>query len=309
MDTDRRLVRYLLGLLSDEETERLDESSIADDDIAWRLRTIENALVDDYVRGALPADIIAPFEARYLSSSARRRAKVRFAARFVRMVDAPQTAPASATEAAGAEVSAAFADVSHAAARTDRSVAPEPRFRWKPRWAFGVAAATALIVLLGALVVRDGRSRVPSADVERVHGRASEPAPTSPPPDFNRQPTVSTPAQSVIAAVLFPQTRSADGQPTITVPRDADRLALHLRLDVSDFSRYAAGLIDLSNHRTVWRSARVAPRPSADQPAVSITVPASVLTSRTYALELSGIAASGEAEVVAAYVFTIARGR
>jgi hypothetical protein len=299
---DRRLARYLLGLLSDEETERLDESSIVDDDIAWRLRTIENALVDDYVRGALPADIVGPFEARYLSSS-RRRAKVRFAERFVRTVDAAE--------------------------RTDPS-APAPSERWIPWrtfWSFRVtAAAAALVLIVGALVLRDVRWErarhdagpgliAPLRPASEPRRQVHEPRGTTTPP------ALPTPARSAIAVVLFPQTRSAntnspgttgsagDAEPVIAVPRDADGLVLDLRLDVSDFSRYAASLMDLSGHRTVWRSARVAPTSTADRPAVSITVPASVLASQSYALELSGITASGDAEVVAVYIFKIARGR
>ncbi len=50
---DQVLIRYLLGSLSEEEAERLDELGIADDAFAWRLRAVENDLVDGYVRGEL----------------------------------------------------------------------------------------------------------------------------------------------------------------------------------------------------------------------------------------------------------------
>jgi hypothetical protein len=52
---DEQLVRYLLGLLPDEEAERLDELSIADDELAWRLRAVEDDLVDAYVTGSFIA--------------------------------------------------------------------------------------------------------------------------------------------------------------------------------------------------------------------------------------------------------------
>jgi hypothetical protein len=72
------LVRYLLGLLPDEDAERLDEASIADDEVAWRLRVVEDDLVDAYVNGTLAGETRKRFEL-VISSSERRREKVQFA--------------------------------------------------------------------------------------------------------------------------------------------------------------------------------------------------------------------------------------
>src|SRR5262249_24530997 len=80
------LVQYLLGVLPPEETERLDEASIVDDDIAARLRRVEDDLVDSYVRGQLSGDTLAQFESHYLSSR-HRRERVEFARKFLRAVD------------------------------------------------------------------------------------------------------------------------------------------------------------------------------------------------------------------------------
>src|SRR4051812_8365509 len=83
---DARLIQYLLGLLPSEEAERLDEASIADDDVAARLRVAEDDLVDAYVRGTLIGDTRARFESHYLSSP-RRRERVASARQFVRVID------------------------------------------------------------------------------------------------------------------------------------------------------------------------------------------------------------------------------
>lgn len=64
---DELLTRYLLGSLPEEETERLDEMSVTDDEIVWRLRAVENDLVDTYVRGEMPADAVERFKSSYLS--------------------------------------------------------------------------------------------------------------------------------------------------------------------------------------------------------------------------------------------------
>lgn len=75
---DELLTRYLLGSLPEEETERLDELSVADDEIAWRLQAVENDLVDRYVRGDMKGDTLDRFRSAYLASPARRK-KIAFA--------------------------------------------------------------------------------------------------------------------------------------------------------------------------------------------------------------------------------------
>lgn len=80
-----QLTRYLLGD-SGEEFEQIEELAIADSDVAWQVRDVENDLIDAYVRGTLDPDTRTRFESFYVSS-ARRRAKVQFARAFVSAVD------------------------------------------------------------------------------------------------------------------------------------------------------------------------------------------------------------------------------
>ena len=75
---DQYLVRYLVGALPAEEVDRLDQLSVVDDDFAWRLREIENDLVDSYVRSELNGETLARFKAFYMATSQRRQ-KVQFA--------------------------------------------------------------------------------------------------------------------------------------------------------------------------------------------------------------------------------------
>ena len=73
---DRLLTRYLLGALPTEESERLDELSVADDEMAARLNGVENDLVDSYARGELSGEDRAMLESSYLSSPRRRKKAV-----------------------------------------------------------------------------------------------------------------------------------------------------------------------------------------------------------------------------------------
>jgi len=80
-DTDQKLIRYLLGSLSEAETERLDELSVIDSEFAEALGAGEKDLIDGYVRGELTGTVLEQFKSRYLNSPPRLR-KVEFAQAF-----------------------------------------------------------------------------------------------------------------------------------------------------------------------------------------------------------------------------------
>jgi hypothetical protein len=86
MDPYRYLRDYLLGTLHDESAELADQAAIVDDDVASLLCVVEDDLVDAYARGRLSQEMLRRFELFYLASP-RRRAKVRFAVSFLRIVD------------------------------------------------------------------------------------------------------------------------------------------------------------------------------------------------------------------------------
>src|SRR5258705_26124 len=133
---DQQLVRYLLHLLPEEEADRLDEISISDDALAWRLREVENDLVDAYVRGALAGETLQRFESSYLSSE-RRREKVRFAGSFLGAVNQrPGAAPRGVratwddgTGAAGTHVDCPCPVAPNARRRPDRHARGAARHR------------------------------------------------------------------------------------------------------------------------------------------------------------------------------------
>ena len=76
--SDQLITQYLLGSLSSEETERLDELSLSDDEFAVRLQAVENELIDAYVEGELSGQTLQRFNSFYLSSP-KRCERVRFA--------------------------------------------------------------------------------------------------------------------------------------------------------------------------------------------------------------------------------------
>ena len=143
---DRLLTQYLLRALPEEEAERLDELSVADDDFAARLSSAENDLVDAYVRGELPPEESARFRSAYLSSP-KRCDKVRFAETFLsfqqRVAGRPVVIRAVAAEpekreSAWARLSRWFGGVRSGTSRASNA--------WfAPQW--GLAGAALLLLL------------------------------------------------------------------------------------------------------------------------------------------------------------------
>lgn len=304
MTNDSQLNRYLLGLLPDEEADRLDELSIVDDEVAARLRAVENDLVDGYVRGTLDADVLKPFEAHYLASP-RRRQKVTFARRFLGAVDrasARDDSAARTTQHAPVAAPPPAAAVESAPLRAGRS--------WLP------LAAAALLLACGVLVLQEARLRRDLAVAQQVSAGMDERARTLAAQleqqraandalgrDLDR--ARAPQALATIALVLAPPTRAAGPVPAIAVMPGATTVRVDLRLESNDFGRYDVALRDPASNRVIWRMPSLVAVTSRRGAAVSVSVPAALLKPQHYSLELSGHTAAGAGEVIGSYAFEI----
>jgi hypothetical protein len=299
---DEYTIRYLLGLLPDEEAERIDEASIVDDDLASRLRVIESDLVDSYVSGTLAGETLARFETFYLSSPLRRE-KVTFAERFLDAIDRATAPPVTVP----------------ARRRT--------RFQWP------VAAAVFLLTTCGILLVEDVRlrnglsqarhasaasdlrgqalarqleqSRVAAAEARQALENAHT-APMARGSSVNGR-SLASPGPVPLALVLMPQTRAIGPLPTVAVSKALAHIAVDLRLESNDFPRYRVDLKDPGSDRPLWRRDAVPARSVPEGSFVSIVVPADMLASQHYVLELAGLDSAGRVETVASYTFQIIR--
>jgi hypothetical protein len=290
---DKQLVQYLLGLLPPEDAERLDEASIVDDEVAARLRGVEDDLVDAYVRGALTGETLARFESHYLLSP-RRRQHVAFAGRFLRAVDR-KTEPVGAAAGRGSTALKLVSILAVAAGLL--LVAGGGLLLQTMRLGRGLSVAqnerTAIDRHARELEQQLSDLRAANATVtrelERVRGEAANVVRDAP----------------TIALVMLPQTRSIGPVPTLAIPDGAERLGFELRLESNDFPRYQVGLRDPAVNKIVWRSGWIAAKSSAGQPAVRVAVPAGVLKPQHYSLDLSGTGPTGRPEVVGSYAFEI----
>jgi hypothetical protein len=313
---DQQLVRYLLGLLPEEEAERLDEQSIVVDEFAARLQCVENDLVDAYVSGTLEGDILERFESFYLASP-RRREKVKFAERLLAAADrASASGVGNVTSQAARPL----------AVQGQRSGRAEPDARVAPRWRMpsSLAAAAVLLIACGFLLVQDVRLRRGLSDAQRegavLGSRAQElarqledqrAANSATMTELDRiraaQPiapiTPITPTAPV-ALVLLPQTRDVGPVPAIALESGSGIVAFDLMLEAVDFSRYEVVLKDPATSRAVWRSGLLTPR-STRPATIAVAVPASVLKPQHYSFDLSVRNAAGAVDIVGSYAFQI----
>jgi len=319
---DLTLTRYLLGRLPEEEAERIDEETLTEESLSWRLRVVEEDLIDAYVRGTLDGETKALFEASYLTS-AHRRWKVELATDFLATIDRAATT-----------VRAPQPDEA-VAAGTRPSDTPSGARR-SPIWL--LAAAAAVVIAVGGFAwyqqtrlrqeltqaqqdrnaldrrVRDlereltdqraGRAQA-ATDLARVRPTGSGAAAAT--TDSAASPVApGADATGAATLVLAPQTRAVGTMDRLLLPSAGTPATFALRLESSDFRRYRAAFRDPGSGRVVWRSAAVSPTPGTPV-TVSIAVPAGVLKFQHYAIELSGLGATGLAGIVATYAFEVAQ--
>jgi hypothetical protein len=335
---DQQLVRYLLRLLPDDETERLDEMSIADEAVAWRLRLLEDDLVDAYVRGTLAGETLARFESFYLSSERRRR-KVEFAKSFAGPLDRradrdnrdDRNGRSGPLRAVGTLQDRPPAPAASPSA-LDRIVS-----RSMVRWGLAAAAAL-LLVASGGLALREVQLRSGLHEAQRASAaldrRANELEQQLEGQRFANAATVKELEQvrvsiaqlaqqsaarpserteapqtlSTIALVLLPQTRSVGPITTLTIPRGTDRVRFELRLESNRYAQYQVLVKDPATSDVVWRSPRITPMSTDDAAAVSAIVPASTLKAQHYSLEVSGVSSPTlAAQVAGSYAVRIVR--
>jgi hypothetical protein len=331
---DQRLVRYLLGLLPDADTERLDELTIAEDEVADRLRAVEDDLVDDYVRGTLTGEPLERFESVYLASP-RRREKVSFARSFLHSVARAADSAAQGTRDEIQPPQAKPAVATPSPAWPVRRLASRSWSRPTPGSTWIVAAAAALLLVTsGTLLVQDLRLRTILATAQNERGRlerraqeleqqlkvegeahdkalaelnrvnaslaALEQAAAAVPPTAGSGALTAT-----MALVLMPQTRAAGPIATVAIPPGTDRAVFELRLESNDFPAYLVALKDPGTNRILWQSVQLTVASPGAQPSVTVSVPANLLKPQHYSFELSGRNAAGRSEILASYAVQV----
>jgi len=308
------------------ETEELDELSVADDEFAARLQSLENDLVDAYVRGELSGKTLENFDSHYLASP-RRRAKVLIAQGLK-------------------DILGPGAGVEHA-----REPAVAARDRWDLRWEsfrrnflvprrglqMGLSAALLFILVAGGwLVVNNVRLRQQAShaklelgDVQRRERELREQIAAQRSSDeqkareladmrdqiarleqqateLQRQQSPRSLTPYIVSFALAPQRRSTSQIATITIPAGADYVRLHLELEAGDYAAYRAELKQLPANQVVWRSGKLRASDAGSSKEVVVTLRPGLINER-HILDLFGISGEGKGDMVGSYLFVVTK--
>jgi hypothetical protein len=291
---DAQLIRYLLGAVSEDETNRLDELSVVDDELAERLLKLEDDLVDAYATGTLHGETLERFESFYLASP-RRRAKADFAKSL-------QTV-ASRTSQRRATVHRLTPPTQVSTAR----VIPWSR-----------SAAAVLVVGASVLLIHNFslRRNLREAEGQAATARQSVNAVTA---ELEAQRTATTIATqaladaraarpaATVALVLRPETRGVGPTSIISIAAGSTMVPLDLQFESIGPGPYEAALKDPATNHVIWRSAAVTAVLDRRPPAVSVGVPAALLKAQHYALDLFEVRKGSPPEFVGSYAFEVAR--
>jgi hypothetical protein len=292
---DELLVRYLVGTTTDEETESLDQLSIADEAFAVRLRAVEHDLVDAYASGGLSGGVLDHFTSHYLSSpSGRAKVEIAKALRVYRGTDAaPHAKPAVRSIGASRKwlLAAAAALIAIGATLAVDNV------RLRQRAADARQGQLALEQRERELQDTIGRQQSAIADAARERAHAREEA-----TERESQPAAG---KYVLSIVLFPATRDAQRVPAIALSKSVDAVTLAVDPGPEQFAEYRAVLEDAASDRVVWRSGPLRVASVQGRRIFATTVRASLLHGGEYALKLSGITATREAKALDTYPFRV----
>jgi hypothetical protein len=307
------ITQYLLGTLSQAETERFDELSVTDDHFVEALNSTENDLIDAYVNGELKGPLLDRFESHYLISPIKRE-KVELARAFL------DQGRRFITQTGG--------EVERASSRDSWKLFPLLA-GW--RWRMGLAVGGSIIlVVLAWLVLENSRrfrntenqtvknqeelrkdaeaelSRQPTKPQEaKTPETAKKDEPTSIGGDEEKVSPPNTPRLATI--VLSPQMRGVTEAPAVSIPSKAEYLGVRLELEPNDYSDYKVVLLSQTTGEILWRSGRVRGEKTDDGKVLVLRLPARLLKSRSYALQVSGLSETGVEETISDYPFRVAR--
>jgi hypothetical protein len=321
------ITQYLLGFLSQAETEHFDELSIADDEFADALRAAENDLVDAYAQGELTAPESERFKSHYLASSLRRE-KAMFAEEFQR-----SSQKSAIEQAAQGQREWRSDQRKKAGLFSGPGVFSGSGLAWQ--WGFAVAAIV-LVIVGGLLLFQNVRlrqqmmqtqarhdeilqreqqlqqdieaQRLTNSKTEQELARSRDERERLE-QELKKAQVGAKPAPlaegSILAVILAPPLRGGGQPPTVSIKTGTSAVAMQLQLEAADYPAYRVTLIDLARNVTLWRSGSQKPLAKGERRALSVSFPTALLKSQNYILRVSGIPSTGGSEIVGDYPFKV----
>jgi hypothetical protein len=324
------LQRYLLGEVTEEERQRLQESYFVDAGLFSRLLSAESDLIDAYGRGELTAAERERFEQRFGNVRGIEQ-RLNFAGMLSRAADQHST---SMQQAEGSRSS--FVKAPPSSLPWLSSISPSLGSRIARA---SVAAIAAVIVVMAVLVAANrwlpGRHTGPEGEL----ARSQTDQPTAPPntkpatpvtPDPIKVDEKSTTAGSSSASVTenrrtpLPKAQLASvavvlhggmtregGQATSVVLSPAARsvqtqLELPAELQTRAYSSFQVALQTVSGQEVIKRS-NLKISKGRGSSFIRVSIPAELLTTRDYVVLLNGQRSDGTEQYLRGYFFSVVR--
>lgn len=321
-ENSEKAIQYLFGELGGEDRDALEERIFTDEEFSLFIESVENDLIDEYVRGEMGFAEKQRFEEKYVISE-RRREKLRVAGILQQKVFVEKAENISVAAAPKISVWQTLADV----------------FRIPNlAWAGGLTAILLMVLLGGWLflqqtkpkqeVVKEQNSNLPlelptpeiappdsptnqnetngnkSSNIEKK-SPAEKPSPTKSEPEKpEKRETVSPkPQPRVFAFTLLPPMRSGE-RPVLNVPKSVETIRLRVVHDnQQEFIRYRAEIRDQSGD-LIWSREIPVSEKTLVRP-ISLNVRSAALTPGSYELTLSGITSDNQLEEIKFYNFVV----
>jgi hypothetical protein len=327
--SDEQLKAYFLGKLAEPEAEFLEIECASSMELSERAQTVERELTDDYLRGNLSAADIGLYETNYLITEARRN-KLQVAAQLWKIVNEPappliqpvesKTSPAPFWQTIfgkrrGAQLAFGgllFLVVCGAVAfylltlSVDKRDVAEVREINQPETE-APAAQNPDSQPIQTAPVENQTPKSASTDrgVQDKETKKETNAPQKNPPEIKTVPAPKTEAPNRLAVMmtikLMPGSVRGEGdEQSFTIAPDVKNLKLLLSPDgePNNYKIYRA-VVRTPDNRTIFTASNLK--------ALSFTIPAEKLESRTYIISLEGENRQNDFESIADYTFRVRR--
>ena len=320
--------QYLLGELSEEEREGIEQRLLSDDDYYQQVLIAEEELAYDFARNELPDQDRIKFT-RHALPVPEWRQEVKFARALSKYVEenGPRRAEAPAVS-------------------VERRSWLEPLAAFFRRPAVGFSLAAALLLSLALVAWTATRNRRLNDEVARLRAQSS-PSPVEPQQDLQEQlaterlrnaeltdelrreqelragiekdlqvareqagvpaPTPSRTGGPPVVGFLLTAGSVRDSGKMNTVRRFPDARVIRLDLDLAadEYQSYLAVLKAVGGQKELLSKKSLRARAGRDRVTVSVSLAASLLSRGDYQIQLSGLTPSGAYEDVETYYFRV----
>lgn len=324
--TDNQFItEYLLGSLPEVETERLDELSVSSQEFAEVLSASEKDLIDAYVQGELSGNMLAQFESHYLTSPIRRE-RVEFAEAFQVFTRTQR-------------------DFHDSSIRGQADLHRKRKKGWLstlsifggqyPGLQWGLAVAVVIFIVAGAFMLLQNARLREQMSLEQAHRDELQQREMQLQKELDQQRAGNTTTErelaqvreervrleeklrksgqlpasgtAIVSFILTPQLRGVGQAQAVSIPVNTGRVTMQLNLEPNDYQTFAVALLDQSNHQELWRSAKLKASSRGDDRILKVSFSAGLLKPQGYTLQVSGISANGQSEVLSDYPFKVVK--